>query len=65
MQTANTTTAAENAESKPYSLRLPNDLKKWLRHEAVENSRSLHKEIVVRLQQSKDLQLQEQRQLAK
>lgn len=47
-------------------LRLPDELKAWLQHEAIDNRRSLNSEILVRLEQSRAQQLaqqpQEQRQ---
>lgn len=33
-------------------LRLPDELKKWLQHQAVDNRRSLNGEVLVRLEQS-------------
>ncbi|MFT3815459.1 MAG: Arc family DNA-binding protein [Acidovorax sp.] len=37
--------------------RLPDDLKAWLQHEAIDNRRSLNSEILVRLEQSRAQQL--------
>lgn len=37
----------------PVQVRLPEDLKKWLKHKAVDNLRSLNSELVTRLQESK------------
>jgi hypothetical protein len=34
----------------PVQLRLPDDLKQWLKHKAVDNMRSLNSELVARLQ---------------
>lgn len=34
-------------------VRLPLDLKRWLKHKAIDNHRSLNNEIVMRLQESK------------
>jgi hypothetical protein len=34
-------------------VRLPLDLKRWLKHKAIDNRRSLNNEIVMRLQESK------------
>lgn len=41
----------------PHSLRLPVDLQKWLKHQAVDNGHSLTAEIVLRLQDSQRQQL--------
>ncbi|MGB3881990.1 MAG: Arc family DNA-binding protein [Diaphorobacter nitroreducens] len=38
-------------------VRLPDELKAWLQHEAIDNRRSLNSEIVVRLEQSRAQQL--------
>lgn len=40
----------------PSPVRLPSDLKKWLQHQAVDAGRSLNKEILVRLEQSRKAQ---------
>lgn len=37
-------------------VRLPEGLKAWLQHEAIDNRRSLNSEIVVRLEQSREQQ---------
>lgn len=37
----------------PSPVRLPEDLKQWLKHKAVDNFRSLNSEIVARLEQSR------------
>ena len=34
-------------------VRLPDELKAWLQHEAIDNRRSLNSEILVRLEQSR------------
>lgn len=38
---------------KPLGVRLPDELKQWLKHRAVDNRRSLNSEILVRLEESK------------
>lgn len=43
-------------------VRLPDDLKAWLQHEAIDNRRSLNSEIVVRLEQSRVVQQRSQHQ---
>lgn len=48
------------SELKPHSLRLPSDLQKWLKHQAVDNARSLTAEITVRLEESQRQQLQKE-----
>ncbi|WP_374424776.1 Arc family DNA-binding protein [Chromobacterium sp.] len=37
----------------PTSMRLPEDLKVWLQHKAVDNRRSLTSEVIARLEASK------------
>lgn len=37
----------------PTAIRLPTELRLWLKHQAVDNMRSLNDEIVFRLQQSR------------
>lgn len=37
----------------PFSMRVPNELKLWLGHKAVDNHRSLSGEIIFRLEQSR------------
>lgn len=37
----------------PSPVRIPDDLKQWLKHKAVDNFRSLNSEIVARLEQSR------------
>lgn len=46
------------AQPKPTPVRLPDDLRIWLKHECVDNERSLNSEIIYRLEQSRNLQLQ-------
>lgn len=53
------------SERKPHSLRLPIDLQKWLKHEAVDNSRSLTAEITARLEESQRQQLAKEKSHAK
>lgn len=38
-------------------LRLPQELKAWLQHQAIDNRRSLNGEIVLRLEQSQAIQI--------
>lgn len=45
-------TVGENT-SKPLGVRLPDELKQWLKHRAVDNHRSLNAEINVRLEESR------------
>lgn len=40
-------------EIKPLGVRIPDDLRQWLKHRAVDNRRSLNAEIVVRLEESR------------
>lgn len=39
--------------AEPVSLRMPLELKTWLRHKAVDNYRSFSNEVLVRLEQSR------------
>lgn len=50
----------QSTPRKPHSLRLPAELQKWLKHEAVDNSRSLTAEITVRLEESQRQQLKKE-----
>lgn len=50
----------EKPERKPHSLRLPSDLQKWLKHQAVDNGRSLTAEITSRLEESQRQQLKKE-----
>ena len=40
-------------QQRPISLRIPEELRKWLKHQAVENDRSLNAEILARLADQK------------
>ena len=42
----------------PLVVRLPDELKAWLKHQAIDNRRSLTSEIQIRLEQSRSSQLQ-------
>lgn len=42
-----------NKSRSPSPVRLPEELKQWLKHKAVDNFRSLNSEIVARLEQSR------------
>lgn len=42
-----------NKTPTPSPVRIPDDLKQWLKHKAVDNFRSLNSEIVARLEQSR------------
>lgn len=52
------TNAEKTGQEKPTPLRIPDDLKRWLKHQAIDNHRSLNSELVYRLEQSRTLQLQ-------
>lgn len=39
-------------------IRIPTELKAWLKHEAIDNRRSLSNEVVYRLEQSRAQQIQ-------
>lgn len=51
------TTKEAKSQQTPTPIRMPDDLKKWLRHQAVDNSRSLNEEIIQRLQDSRTREL--------
>lgn len=40
-------------EMKPLGVRIPDELRQWLKHQAVDNRRSLNAEILVRLDESR------------
>lgn len=42
-----------NKTRAPSPVRLPEELKQWLKHKAIDNFRSLNSEIVARLEQSR------------
>ena len=42
-------------------VRLPDDLKAWLQHQALDNRRSLNSEILVRLEQSRKAEVQSEK----
>lgn len=42
-----------NKTRAPSPVRLPEELKQWLKHKAVDNFRSLNSEIIARLEQSR------------
>lgn len=44
-------------KTNPIQVRLPEDLKTWLKHQAVDNRRSLNSELIHRLEQSRTAQL--------
>jgi hypothetical protein len=53
-------TPAMKTSSQPPSvtpIRLPNELRDWLKHQAIDNRRTLGNEIVYRLEQSRERQL--------
>lgn len=48
----------ENARQAPSPIRLPQELKDWLKHKAVDNRRSFNMELLVRLEKSRELEQQ-------
>lgn len=42
---------------KPSPVRLPQELKDWLKHQAIDNRRSFNGEVVARLEDSRERQL--------
>lgn len=46
-------------------VRLPEDLKIWLKHQAVDNRRSLNSEVLLRLERSRKEDVQQQKGVAK
>ncbi|MCU7372872.1 Arc family DNA-binding protein [Paucibacter sp. O1-1] len=49
-----------NRELTPSPMRLPVDLKTWLKHRAIDNRRSLNSEVTVRLEESRRREESEQ-----
>lgn len=45
-----------NRQIAPFGLRIPEDLKDWLKQQAEQNRRSLNSEILARLEESKEQQ---------
>jgi hypothetical protein len=45
-----------NGKLAPSPIRLPQDLKDWLKHQAINNRRSLNSEVVARLEDSRNRQ---------
>lgn len=46
----------EEKQVKPLGIRMPDELKQWLKHRAVDNRRSLNAEILLRLEESRRLE---------
>jgi len=46
----------DGKKATPLQVRLPEDLKTWLKHQAVDNHRSLNAELIHRLEQSRTVQ---------
>ncbi|MBJ2155300.1 Arc family DNA-binding protein [Variovorax sp. IB41] len=42
-----------NSKLAPSPVRLPQDLKNWLKHQAIDNKRSMNGEVVARLEESR------------
>lgn len=51
-----------NRQRAPAPIRLPDDLKQWLKHKAVDNYRSFNGEIVARLEKSRADELKQEAQ---
>lgn len=47
----------ERVQPAPSPIRLPQDLKDWLKHRAVDNRRSFNSEVLMRLEQSREAEL--------
>lgn len=47
----------ELKKPKPTGVRMPDGLRKWLKHQSIDNHRSLNAEIVFRLEESQRTQL--------
>lgn len=43
-----------NSQLTPSPVRIPTDLRNWLKHKAIDNGRSFNSEVVQRLQESRD-----------
>lgn len=46
-------TEVKNTTPPPLGVRMPDELKLWLKHQAIDNRRSLNGEILVRLEESR------------
>jgi len=49
-----------NSKLAPSPVRLPHDLRDWLKHQAIDNCRSMNSEVVARLELSRKQQLSPQ-----
>ena len=45
---------------KPTGVRLPDDLRRWLKHQSIDNHRSLNAEIIFRLEDTQRQQLKKE-----
>lgn len=50
---------ADRLQIVPFPLRIPVEMKDWLKHKAIDNRRSLSKEIEYRLEQSRQQEVKE------
>jgi hypothetical protein len=50
---------SKTEQIKPTPVRLPDELRIWLKHQSIDNRRSLNSEIVIRLEQSQRQQQKE------
>lgn len=50
----------KQSQPKPTPVRMPDELRIWLKHQCIDNRRSLNAEIVQRLEQSQRQQLQKE-----
>jgi hypothetical protein len=50
-----------NSKLAPSPVRLPSDLRDWLKHQAIDNRRSMNNEVVARLEESRERQLSAQK----
>ena len=50
----------KQSQPKPTPVRMPDELRIWLKHQCIDNRRSLNSEIVQRLEQSQRQQLQKE-----
>lgn len=46
-----------NSQLVPSPVRLPQELKDWLRHRAIDNRRSMNSEVTIRLEESRQREL--------
>lgn len=54
----------ETGKLAPSPIRIPQELKDWLKHKAIDNRRSFNSEVLARLEQSREAEIQHAAQTA-